>query len=144
MRASVADSGAKVISLASCHFSSCRYLPAFEDCIKRAGAQSVMCSYNAINGVPACADAKLLNAQLRQEYGFRGFVVSDYGAIPALQTSHHYVSNNIDGVADALSSGSVRRLVNLVVAFFVFWHSLGVHAGVIKMALVSLAGCTRH
>jgi hypothetical protein len=46
-----------------------------------ANVQSVMCSYNAINGVPACSDPHLLTDILRNEYHFDGFVISDYDAI---------------------------------------------------------------
>ena len=62
-------------------------------------------SYNAINGVPACADGKMMNHMLRDMFGFDGFVVSDYGAIPALQSAHHYVNTTLDGVVAAISAG---------------------------------------
>jgi beta-glucosidase len=56
------------------------YLPAFEAAV-RAGVASVMCAYNRINGSPACESAELQNDILRKEWGFQGFVVSDWGAI---------------------------------------------------------------
>lgn len=43
------------------------YLPAFRACVSGAGATSVMCSYNAVNGVPACASSWLLQEQLRDK-----------------------------------------------------------------------------
>ena len=43
-----------------------------------------------VNGVPACADAKLLNDTLRQQWGFDGFVVSDCGAVEAAAWGHNY------------------------------------------------------
>lgn len=43
-----------------------------------------------VNGVPACADAKLLNNTLRQQWGFDGFVVSDCGAVEAAAWGHNY------------------------------------------------------
>ena len=52
------------------------YMPAFEACIVEGQAQSVMCSYNSINGVPTCGDEQLLNGILREQWGFEGFVVS--------------------------------------------------------------------
>ena len=53
------------------------YLPVFERCIGagEGSGQSVMCSYNAINGVPTCASDGLLNEALRTHMGFDGFVV---------------------------------------------------------------------
>lgn len=56
------------------------YLPAFEAAV-RAGVASVMCSYNRINGQPACESAELQNRVLRGAWGFDGFITSDWGAI---------------------------------------------------------------
>ena len=56
------------------------FQPAFQAC-GTAGAMSYMCSYNAINGVPACANRELLGDLLRGEWNFTGFVVSDCGKL---------------------------------------------------------------
>jgi beta-glucosidase len=56
------------------------YLPAFEAAV-HAGVAAVMCAYNAINGAPACENSELQNEILRKQWGFQGFVVSDWGAI---------------------------------------------------------------
>jgi beta-glucosidase len=56
------------------------YLPAFEAAVK-AGAASVMCSYNRVNGPVACENAALQNGVLRAQWGFSGFVTSDWGAV---------------------------------------------------------------
>lgn len=48
-----------------------------------------------------------MNGVLRGEFGFDGFVVSDYGAIPALMDAHKYVTSNEAGVAKAISAGYV-------------------------------------
>jgi len=53
------------------------YLPVWEACVREAGVRSVMCSYNAVNGIPSCANDFLLNDILREEFGFQGYVVSD-------------------------------------------------------------------
>ena len=66
------------------------YTPQFKACVQ-AGARSVMCSYNAVNGVPACANSKLLQELLREEWGFTGFVVSDCAAINDILWPHQYV-----------------------------------------------------
>jgi beta-glucosidase len=55
-------------------------LPAFEAAVKQADSQTVMCSYNLINGTYACANPWLLTTTLRNQWGFQGFVVSDAGA----------------------------------------------------------------
>ena len=57
------------------------FLQPFKECLKKAGAISVMASYNEIDGVPSHASRWLLREVLRQEWGFQGFVVSDYYAI---------------------------------------------------------------
>ena len=55
-------------------------LLAFEIALKESDAGAVMCSYNLVNGVYACENDYLLNQVLRKEWGFKGFVVSDWGA----------------------------------------------------------------
>ena len=54
------------------------FQPAFKAC-NEAGVMSYMCSYNAINGVPACANHELLTGLARDTWGFKGFIVSDCG-----------------------------------------------------------------
>jgi len=56
------------------------YLPAFETAVKRAKPWTVMCSYNRINGAYACENRWLLTEVLRGEWGFGGYVMSDWGA----------------------------------------------------------------
>jgi beta-glucosidase len=55
------------------------YLPAFETSIKQGGADSVMCSYSAINGPFACENGPLQNSVLKGDWGFGGFITSDWG-----------------------------------------------------------------
>jgi beta-glucosidase len=56
------------------------YLPAFQDAVQQGAASSVMCSYSYINGTAACQDPYTLSTVLRQQFGFSGFVTSDWGA----------------------------------------------------------------
>ena len=56
------------------------YLPAFEAAVKEGRVGTVMCSYNRLNGPHACASRPLLTEILRRDWGFRGFVLADYGA----------------------------------------------------------------
>jgi beta-glucosidase len=57
-----------------------QYYPPFEGAIK-AGVGSVMCAYNKINGEYACENENTLNRDLRERLGFKGYVMSDWGAI---------------------------------------------------------------
>lgn len=65
------------------------YYPPFEAAVKRAGVASVMCSYNKLNGAHACQNEPLLEGVLRGEWGFRGFVQSDFGATHSTVDSVH-------------------------------------------------------
>ena len=89
------------------------YFPAFEMAVKEAQPWTVMCSYNRINGVYASENPWLLTEVLRKEWGFEGYVVSDWGA----------VSDRAAGVAAGLdlempASGGVndRKIVEAVKA----------------------------
>ncbi len=63
------------------------YLPAFQDAVQQGAASSVMCSYSTVNGTYACQNPTLLNSVLRQQFGFQGFVTSDWGATHATAAS---------------------------------------------------------
>lgn len=74
------------------------FLHPFKACVQQAGAISVMASYNEIDGVPSHANRWLLREVLRKEWGFKGFVVSDYYAIWELgyrpDTHGHFVAKD--------------------------------------------------
>ena len=55
------------------------YLPAFEAAVKEANVGSVMCAYNRVNGQFACENRQLLEEILRDDWGFKGYVLTDYG-----------------------------------------------------------------
>jgi beta-glucosidase len=57
------------------------YLPAFETIVRREQPWTVMCSYNRLNGIPAAENPWLLTELLRDEWGFAGLVMSDWGAV---------------------------------------------------------------
>ncbi|WP_232476319.1 glycoside hydrolase family 3 N-terminal domain-containing protein [Flavisphingomonas formosensis] len=65
------------------------FFPPFRAVVKRTGIAAVMPSYNEIDGVPSHMNQWLLRDILRGEWGFDGAVVSDYGAVPELDTIHH-------------------------------------------------------
>ena len=86
------------------------FLHPFRDCLKKASAISVMESYNEIDGVPSHASRWLLRDVLRKEWGFKGFIVSDYYAIWELgnrsDTHGHFVAaNKAEAAALAVKAG---------------------------------------
>jgi beta-glucosidase len=81
------------------------YLAAFH-AAAQAGVFSVMCAYSAVNGVPDCANTDLLETHLRNAFGFRGYVVSDCGAIGAIAAGHNYEPNITSAAAAAVLAGT--------------------------------------
>jgi beta-glucosidase len=81
------------------------YFPSFKACFQEGGAFATMCAYNRVNGVPACGNDWLLNTVLRDEWGFRGYVVSDCGAIGDIFENHKYTSTAEEATALAVQSG---------------------------------------
>jgi beta-glucosidase len=82
------------------------FLPAFKACIVEGKAYSIMAAYNAVNGVPCPADTLLLRHILRNEWGFKGFVVSDCDAVGDVYSPHHYVSSAAQAAAVSLLAGT--------------------------------------
>jgi len=66
------------------------YLPAFKDLVQKAGVKEVMCAYNRFEGDPCCGSKRLLTQILRNEWGYKGIVVSDCGAIGDFYQPHHH------------------------------------------------------
>ena len=81
------------------------YLPTFEACIRRGHAESIMSAYNAINGIPCTANPWLLNKVLRDEWGFKGYVVSDCGAVGNVWEDHHFTKRTETAAALCLKAG---------------------------------------
>ena len=80
------------------------FLPPFKACFD-AGAQSVMAAYNAWEGVPCSANERLLTDILREEWGFDGFVVSDYSGVQGIQTAHRCAGFEAQAAAMTLKAG---------------------------------------
>nr|GFA08835.1 probable beta-D-xylosidase 6 [Tanacetum cinerariifolium] len=76
----------------------------FRSCIQKAKASCLMCSYNAINGIPACADKNLLQ-KARTEWDFKGYITSDCDAVATIYEHHNYTKTPEDAVAIALKAG---------------------------------------
>jgi len=77
----------------------------FEAAIREAGAYSVMPSYNEVDGVPSHVSRWLLEDVLRREWGFQGFVASDYFAIEQLISRHRVARDKADAARQSLEAG---------------------------------------
>lgn len=86
------------------------HLPPFKAAID-AGADSVMCSFNAINGVPGCANPYTETQILKKEWGFDGFVVSDYTAVTET-INHGTAADDAEAGAHALMAGTDSEMVS--------------------------------
>jgi beta-glucosidase-like glycosyl hydrolase len=88
------------------------YLPAFRATVTEAKADSVMCAYNSINGQAACANEFLLQDQLRGKWGFKGYVVSDCGAVRNIFDGHHYKPTQPEASAISLQRGMDNECID--------------------------------
>ncbi|HET8757288.1 MAG TPA: beta-glucosidase BglX [Solirubrobacteraceae bacterium] len=98
------------------------YLPPFKAAID-AGADTSMCSFNAISGVPGCANPHVESDILKQEWGFDGFIESDYTAVAELRAcpprrpdegpcGHGVAADGPDAAALALNAGTDSEMVS--------------------------------
>ncbi|RRT76700.1 hypothetical protein B296_00016563 [Ensete ventricosum] len=81
------------------------YQPPFRSCIQEGHASCLMCSYNQVNGVPACARGDLLG-RARKEWGFQGYVTSDCDAVAIIYEDQKYSASPEDSIADVLKAGT--------------------------------------
>lgn len=87
------------------HDLEATYLPAFRATIVDAKADSVMCSYNAIDGVPSCASPLMQNL-LRKQWGFDGYITSDCWAIKDFYDGHNTSPDAEHAAATAVLAGT--------------------------------------
>ena len=81
------------------------YLPAFKACVQEAKVEAVMGAYNRTNGEPCCGSKTLLHDILREEWGFKGHVVSDCWAIRDFHEGHFVTSGPLESVSLAMNNG---------------------------------------
>lgn len=88
------------------------YLEPFRACFQEGGSRSVMSAYNSIDGVPVSCNDRLLNKILRDEWGFDGYVVCDYGAVSLLKDGHFMAETHDDALAMSINNGLDLELMN--------------------------------
>jgi beta-glucosidase len=81
------------------------YLYAFRECVRETDISAVMGAYNRVNGEPCCGSKTLLEDILRKEWGFKGYVVSDCGAICDFHNHHKITENAAHSAALAVNNG---------------------------------------
>ena len=81
------------------------FLPPFRRAIRDGGAMGVMSSYNDYDGIPITASRQFLTGILREEWGFRGYVVSDSRAVEFIHKKHRVATDNADGIRQAVEAG---------------------------------------
>ncbi|MBV4360314.1 glycoside hydrolase family 3 C-terminal domain-containing protein [Pinibacter aurantiacus] len=81
------------------------YLPAFKALVTEANVEAVMCAYNRTNREVCCGNTFLLQDVLRDEWKFKGHVVSDCGAIEDFYKGHKVVANSVEAAALAVKRG---------------------------------------
>jgi beta-glucosidase len=98
------------------------YLPPFKAAVD-AGADTAMCSFNALNGVPGCANPYTETKVLKQQWGFDGFIESDYTAVDELRAcpprrpdsgpcGHGVARDGADAARRALNAGTDSEMVS--------------------------------
>jgi beta-glucosidase len=114
-------------------------LKSFEPAIREGGAMGVMAAYHDIDGVPVTGNPWLLNHVLRDEWGFKGFVLSDLGAIRRLYDTHHVAGTPSAAVQLAINSGVDMQFYDFSHA--VFQNALidGVKNGQVSQATLDAA-----
>ncbi|KAF7796900.1 hypothetical protein EIP86_008085 [Pleurotus ostreatoroseus] len=84
------------------------YTAPFQACVRDARAGAVMCSYNAVNGVPSCANSYLMEDIVRGYYGFsewNGLITGDYDAVRDVFAEHNYTTSLVNTSAVTLEAG---------------------------------------
>ncbi|MFT3676365.1 MAG: glycoside hydrolase family 3 N-terminal domain-containing protein [Chitinophagaceae bacterium] len=81
------------------------YLVPFKALVQQGGARSIMTAYNSLDGSPCSANDWLLNKKLRQEWGFRGFALSDAGATGGANVLHFTAANYAQAGKQSVENG---------------------------------------
>lgn len=112
------------------------YLPAFKSCVTEGGVSSLMCSYNAVNGMPSCVNDELMHDLARTEWGFEGYITGDCAAVGNVFERFHFQNHSeAEVVLDVLSAN-----VDIDCGGFLPKHIIeAVQSGVVPEVLVDRA-----
>lgn len=114
-----------------------RYLSVFEKAVREGGALSMMAAYSEIDGIP-CVDNKwLLTDVLRKEWGFKGFVLSDLGAIKMSLENHRVAVDMADALAQTERAGLNMQFYDFPHTDFIQAMKKAVSTGALPMATLN-------
>ncbi len=94
------------------------FLAPFREAVMKGSVMSIMCAYHSNDGIPCAADKWLLTEVLRNEWGFKGFVCSDLGAVNRLYTTHHTAASPEDAIKQAVEAGLDMQFYDFEHDFF--------------------------
>ncbi|HEY1902026.1 MAG TPA: glycoside hydrolase family 3 N-terminal domain-containing protein [Terracidiphilus sp.] len=114
-------------------------LKSFEPAFREGHAMATMAAYHEIDGIPVTADSFLLKTILRGEWGFKGFVLSDLGAIERLSGAHRVAATPKDAVVLAINSGVDMQFYDFDHATFQNAIIDGIHDGSLSPAALDRA-----
>jgi len=114
-------------------------LKSFEPSIREGNAMGIMAAYHDIDGVPCAGNPWLMNKVLRDEWGFKGFVLSDLGAIRRLYDTHHVAATPREAVQLALNSGVDMQFYDFDHATFQNAIIDGIKTGQVSQATLDAA-----
>ncbi|KAH6624089.1 glycoside hydrolase family 3 protein [Chaetomium sp. MPI-SDFR-AT-0129] len=84
------------------------FLAPFQQCVRDSRVGSIMCAYNAVNGVPSCANSYLMDTILREHWNWTehdNYITSDCEAVSDVWLNHHYASSNAEGTGMCFEAG---------------------------------------
>ncbi|KAI0392078.1 beta-xylosidase [Xylariaceae sp. FL0594] len=84
------------------------YMQPFQQCARDSKVGSIMCSYNALNGVPTCANSYLMDTILRDHWNWtesNNYITSDCEAVADVSVNHHFAATNAEGTAMCFNAG---------------------------------------
>jgi beta-glucosidase len=110
------------------------YLPPYQAAVE-AGAATIMSAFNSLNGVPASANPYLMSTILRKEWGFNGFVVSDYTAV--MELLHHGIA--LDPATATRKAITAGVDIDMMAHFYDTQLPALIHSGAVPMAVVDEA-----
>lgn len=114
-----------------------RYLPPFETAVRRAGARSVMTAYNSVDGLPATQNPRLLNGLLKDEWEFRGFVISDASATGGATVLHRTEPDTPTAAKHAFEAGLDVVFQSAYPQYRPYWNA--VSRGLVSEAVIDAA-----